>query len=63
MAQVRSEDIRRPGMAPCALYVLSLGMVLVGLLNATPGIPGYDDLAAALWGQDGVKFRKFASEW
>ena len=63
MAQARTEDIRKPGMAPRALYALSLGMVLVGLLNAPPGIPGYDDLAATRWGQDGVRFRKFASEW
>ena len=45
------------------LYALSLGMVIIGLLNSTPGIPGYDDLAASLWGQSGVKFRKFPFEW
>ncbi|MEO0503758.1 MAG: TRAP transporter large permease subunit, partial [Pseudomonadota bacterium] len=63
MAQARTEDIQTPRMAVRALYVLSLAMVLVGLLNATPGIPGYDDLAATIWGQDGAKFRKFPSEW
>ena len=63
MAQARPEDIQTPRMAVRALYVLSLAMVLVGLLNATPGIPGYDDLAATIWGQDGAKFRKFPSEW
>ena len=45
------------------LYVLSVLMVVIGLINSTPGIPGYDELAARIWGQDGVKFRKFPFEW
>jgi len=38
-------------------------MVLVGLVNSTPGIPGYDDLIASVTGQDGAKLRKFPFEW
>ena len=45
------------------LFVLSVLMVLIGLLNSTPGIPGYDDLIAGLSGQDGAKLRKFPFEW
>ena len=45
------------------LFVLSLALVIIGLVNSTPGIPGYDDLAASMWGQDGVRLRKFATEW
>ena len=45
------------------LFVLSLALVIIGLVNSTPGIPGYDDLAASLWGQNGTRFRKFPTEW
>lgn len=27
------------------VYFLTVLMVVIGLINATPGIPGYDDLA------------------
>lgn len=37
--------------------------MVIGLINSTPGIPGYDDLAASLWGENGTKFRKFPTEW
>ncbi len=45
------------------LYVLSVAMVLIGLINATPGIPGYDALAARITGESGAQFRKFPFEW
>ena len=45
------------------LYWLAFAMVIVGLFNSTPGIPGYDDLAASLTGVDGLRFRKFSFEW
>ena len=41
------------------VYWLTVTMVVVGLINMTPGIPGYDDLAASLTGNDGTTFRKF----
>jgi len=63
MADTSIDGTERRSFALRLLYVLSLAMVLIGLVNSTPGIPGYDDLAASLWGQDGVKFRKFPSEW
>ncbi len=51
------------GLALKLLYGLSVAMVIVGMVNATPGIPGYDTFAEAITGQSGMRFRKFASEW
>jgi len=63
MADVLSESSRRGSFALRLLYFISLAMVLVGLVNSTPGIPGYDDLIASVTGQDGAKLRKFPFEW
>ncbi|MEL6689639.1 MAG: C4-dicarboxylate ABC transporter, partial [Pseudomonadota bacterium] len=56
------EENQSNGLSDKLVYVLALVMVLVGLVNSTPGIPGYDDLAARIAG-DGAQFRKFAFEW
>ncbi|MEO0693498.1 MAG: TRAP transporter large permease subunit, partial [Pseudomonadota bacterium] len=45
------------------LYALSVIMVIIGLFNSTPGIPGYDDLIASLTGVSGAQLRKFPFEW
>ncbi len=45
------------------VYWLTVAMVIFGLINMTPGIPGYDDLAASLTGVQGLTFRKFPFEW
>ncbi len=45
------------------LYVLSIAMVVIGLLNSTPGIPGYDALVVSALGWDGAQLRKFPFEW
>jgi hypothetical protein len=45
------------------VYWLTVAMVTIGLINMTPGIPGYDDLAASLTGVQGMTFRKFPFEW
>jgi|TARA_B110000240_G_scaffold100675_1_gene114004 TRAP transporter 4TM/12TM fusion protein len=45
------------------VYFLTVSMVIIGLINATPGIPGYDDLVARITGIDGTTFRKFPFEW
>ncbi|MEO1026024.1 MAG: TRAP transporter large permease subunit, partial [Pseudomonadota bacterium] len=52
-----------PSLSLKALYWLSVAMVLIGLLNSTPGIPGYDSLVASLSGIDGAQLRKFPFEW
>ena len=45
------------------VYILTIFMVVIGLVNSTPGIPGYDNLAASLTGIEGATFRKFPFEW
>ncbi len=45
------------------VYFFTVFMVVVGLINATPGIPGYDDFAARITGIQGATFRKFPFEW
>ena len=45
------------------VYFLSIIMVLLGLINATPGIPGYDNLVAQITGREGATFRRFPFEW
>ncbi|MEM9105440.1 MAG: TRAP transporter fused permease subunit [Pseudomonadota bacterium] len=45
------------------LYWLAVVMVFIGLLNSTPGIPGYDKLVESLSGIDGFTLRKFSFEW
>ncbi|MEM6387380.1 MAG: TRAP transporter fused permease subunit [Pseudomonadota bacterium] len=52
-----------PSFSLRVLYWLSVAMVLIGLVNSTPGIPGYDDFVASTTGVDGAQFRKFAFEW
>lgn len=45
------------------LYVLTVAMVIIGLINSTPGIPGYDNWAASVTGMSDFTFRKFPFEW
>ncbi|MDJ1018339.1 MAG: TRAP transporter large permease subunit [Paracoccaceae bacterium] len=45
------------------LYLISVLMVLIGLVNSTPGLPGYDAWASEVLGREGAQFRKFAFEW
>ena len=56
-------DVAKRSFALKLLYVLSVGMVLIGLANATPGIPGYDAWAASVLGSEGAQFRRFPFEW
>lgn len=46
-----------------ALYILSIFLVILGLINATPGFPGYDDLVSDILGVSGLSLRKFPYEW
>ena len=45
------------------LYWLAVGLVVIGLLNSIPGIPGFDQGLRDLTGQDWFKLRKFTREW
>ena len=53
----------QPSFSLRLLNWLALAMVFIGLLNSTPGIPGYDNLVATLTGIEGAKLRKFSFEW
>lgn len=52
-----------PSFSLKVLYWLSVAMVLIGLFNSTPGIPGYDNLVASALGIEGAQLRKFPFEW
>ncbi len=53
----------RRGFGPRAVYVLSFALVLVGLLNAMPGIPGLDAWVAEAVGDPRFIIRKFPFEY
>ncbi len=63
MADDQAPAEPRPDLGQRVVFVLAIIMVLIGLINSTPGIPGYDDAAARLLGQSGATFRKFPFEW
>lgn len=48
---------------PVVLFYLALAIVIVGLANAIPGIPGLDEGLKSLTGQDWFSIRKFPTEW
>ena len=45
------------------LFWLSLSIVIAGLMNAIPGIPGLDPGLRDLTGLDWLKIRRFPTEW
>ena len=51
------------GRVPPALYVLSLLIVVVGMANAIPGIPGLDAAVKSWTGLSWLTIRKFPTEW
>ncbi len=46
-----------------SVYVLSLLFILLGVVNSTPVIPGWEDLLQNLTGFEKMKTRAFATEW
>ncbi len=63
MSDAPDKTTAKPDIGLRLVYVLTVVMVLIGLLNSTPGIPGYDDWASSILGQEGASFRKFPYEW
>ena len=57
-----SDDTKR-SIADSLVYILALFLVLLGLINVTPAIPGWDDLWKSLTGNDMFRVRRFSSEW
>ena len=44
-------------------YILALAFVIMGVINSTPLIPGWDDLWRTVTGVENLKTRAFATEW
>lgn len=63
MSELSDATAAKTSFAMKLLYFLTVAMVVIGLLNSTPGIPGYDDWAAQLTGSSKTLFRKFPFEW
>ena len=45
------------------VYWLGLLFVVIGLINVTPAIPGWDDFWKYLTGNDFFRVRRFPTEW
>ena len=45
------------------LYWLAVVLVILGLLNVTPAIPGWDGLWKTITGYSDFKIRRFSTEW
>ena len=50
---------RRVDLGEKLVYWLALALVVVGLLNSMPGIPGVDDAFAGLFGFKDFTIRKY----
>ncbi len=63
MTEPRAPDDGRKGAGERVVYWLALGLVLVGLTNAMPGIPGLDDWVRDVTGDPWFNIRKFPFEY
>lgn len=61
----RSDTIEKPqnAVAQVVVFWLSIGFVIVGLINAMPGIPGLDAWFVRVSGNDNLVIRKFPFEY
>ena len=50
-------------VAQALVYWLAASFVIIGLLNVTPAIPGWDDLWKSVTGIGGFKVRRFPTEY
>ena len=58
----QTSDQNRKGGGP-VVYWLAVALVMIGLLNVTPAIPGWDDLWRSVTGVPYFKIRRFPTEW
>ena len=63
MENTQAAKATESGLRQSLIYLLGLVFVFVGLLNVTPSIPGWDDGWKAITGWDGMKVRRFPTEW
>jgi TRAP transporter 4TM/12TM fusion protein len=60
----RSETaIPTSGIVNKIIYAMALFMVLVGIVNSMPSIPGWDEMIRSLAGNDRLTVRRFAPEY
>ena len=55
--------IEKPAFVERLIYILALLLVLLGLINVTPAIPGWDNLWKDLTGNEFFRIRRFPTEW
>ena len=58
-----SPDAGTPNLLQQLTYWLALLLVITGLVNVTPAIPGWDNLWQGVTGIDGIALRRFPTEW
>ena len=63
MSGPEAAETPQRSMAQMLVFWLSVTFVIVGLINAMPGIPGLDDWAIAITGNDKFVIRKFPFEY
>jgi TRAP transporter 4TM/12TM fusion protein len=63
MANNAPSNERKPDLGQKLLYCLALLLVIIGLLNAMPGIPGLDDMFSGMFGFDNFSIRKYPYEY
>ena len=63
MADTAEHSAELPESSNRALYWLTLLFVVLGVLNSTPLIPGWDGFWQGVTGIDSFKTRAFATEW
>jgi len=61
--QADQKDIKEPkSLVGSMVFWLGLLLVLVGMINVTPGIPGWDDLWKTITGNEFFRVRRFETE-
>jgi len=58
-----AQPIDKPVLVDRLVYILALFLVLLGLVNVTPAIPGWDALWEDLTGNEFFRIRRFPTEW
>ena len=63
MADTAEKAVEQKSLANKIVFGLSIFLVVLGLINAMPGIPGLDQLASDLAGNENFIIRKFPFEY
>ena len=58
-----AQPVDKPILVERLVYILALFLVLLGLVNVTPAIPGWDALWKDLTGNEFFRIRRFPTEW